>query len=180
MLCKQHSRRLSVSGNHTFIAALAACKVLSPNISYYTLSACIRTSTRPVHDVLPDEMWLAETETLGYLCGSSGPASARRTGAKVRCAHFRSLPEQFLIPKLNSPVTASLSAYHREAAGIGSGEAPSYSHARKVLNLRELLFFFPLHLSYPWHMNQVMKSKDSVEKTGHERRIGSLLNSNLM
>lgn len=89
---------------------------------------------------------------------------------------LHSLPEQFLIPKLNSPVTASLSAYHREAAGIGSGEAPSYSHEIFLGLLPPPLLATPC----PQHMNRDMKSKDGVEKTEHERRIESRLSPNLL
>lgn len=52
---QQGGRSLSVSGIHA-LQLLQLCEALSPDISYYTLSACIRTFTRPVHDVPLDEM----------------------------------------------------------------------------------------------------------------------------
>lgn len=53
--------------NCTFMTAQAISKVLSAKISYYTVSAPIRISSLPGHDVPLDDMWLAKIDPAGIL-----------------------------------------------------------------------------------------------------------------
>lgn len=92
---KQHLQLSTITLNLTskvkrYLNNEAACEVLSPNISFYTLSAYIRTSTRPVHDVPLDEMWLAKMEPLDI---SAAPPVLRLYGERGRrCGALTSQP----------------------------------------------------------------------------------------
>lgn len=84
------------------MTAQAISKVLSAKISYYTVSAPIRISSLPGHDVPPDEMWLAMIEAAGISVFLQAFVWEVHKDTGMADSLY-SLPPAYLILQSNSP-----------------------------------------------------------------------------